>query len=79
MTREEKYDLVNECETYDELADVIEFFGENGVIKGRTREFSSIKMAQACRNFDYMPASILTREFGIRQQAIYIKYYLNKL
>lgn len=75
MTREEIYDKVNRCETFDELADVILAISEDGRIQGRTRDFDAIKMSEVCRNFrDHYP-NLLTREFGIRQQALYISYY----
>ncbi len=76
MNREEIYDKVNKCETLDELADVIlECADENGSIQGRTRSFSAKKMAMFCRGFSLEIANTLTREFGIRQQAMYIVYY----
>lgn len=76
MTREEIYDKVNRCETFDELADVILAISEDGRIQGRTRDFDALKMAKVCRNFkDYDFPNLLTREFGIRQQALYISYY----
>ena len=80
MTREEKYDKVNQTTTLDQLAEVIESFGdENQMIQGRTRVFSAIKMAQYCRNFTIAMPELLTREFGIRQQAMLISYYNNQM
>ena len=76
MTREEKYDAVNKCETLVELADVIlEFADESGYIRGRRREFPAWIMASACRIFKRVHPNSLTREFGIRQQAMYITFY----
>lgn len=77
MTREEKYDAVNQCETLQQLADVIRSFAdEGGMIQGRTRKFNAEEMAAACENYVRIPhKNSLTREFGIRQQAMYILYY----
>jgi hypothetical protein len=78
MTREEKYDKVNQCETEESLkAAIISFADDNGDIQGRSRKFSAVSMSRGLRYFmegDY-PAEILTREFGIRQQAIYVKSF----
>ena len=74
----ERYERVNAAETYEDLALLIEYFAEDGMIRGRTRSFSSKNMAEACRNFDkyylYAP-NVLTRMWGIRQQAMMIRYY----
>lgn len=76
MKREEIYDKVNQCETFEQLALIIESLAdEEGYIQGRTRKFNAKKMAQYCRNFNIGYPNILTREFGIRQQAMYIHYY----
>lgn len=76
------YDLVNACETLDELANVIEnhLADENGEIEGRMRKFDAKAMAEACRTLpEHKQANALTRMFGIRQQAFYILYYDRKL
>ena len=78
MNREQKYDAVNSCDNFKALGDVIEEFADDdGMIQGRTKKFDAGKMAVICRNFSspgVIPA-MLTREFGIRQQAMYISYY----
>tara|TARA_R110000850_G_scaffold90138_7_gene192401 strand:+ start:1815 stop:2096 length:282 start_codon:yes stop_codon:yes gene_type:complete len=72
----EVWEKVNKCETLEELAKVILFLaGENGLIQGRTRLFNAKKMHDACINFVLLPNNVLTREFGIRQQAIMITSY----
>ena len=77
MIREEKYDAVNACKTLDKLAKVIESFAdENGSIQGRTRSFDAKDMALACLRFQTGSKNKLTREFGIRQQAMMIEYYM---
>ena len=74
-----KYELVNNCETLDELADVIlSFADEKGMIKGRTKSFNAKSMSEACRNYSFAIHNTLTREFGIRQQALMILLYSQK-
>ena len=47
------------------------------MIQGRTRKFSAGKMAGYVASVvkEQVPANLLTREFGIRQQALYLAYY----
>ena len=77
MSKLKIYEAVNKCETFEELAKVIESLAnDDGMIQGRKREFNAAKMAEACRSFTTARApNVLTREFGIRQQALYIQYY----
>ena len=78
MTELEKYQSVNECETLDQLAVVIESFaGEDGLIKGRTRNFNAQVMSNICRRYTLVEHNMLTREYGIRQQAMCIIFYEN--
>lgn len=78
MTREEKYDLVSYCETPEGLALIILSFAEDGIIQGKTKNFIAKEMVKGLRGFinGTYPPNVLTREFGIRQQAMYLKYYL---
>lgn len=76
MTREQKYDAVNSCETLLGLANTIRSFAdEDGMIQGRTKKFDAERMARMCENYTVHPRNVLTREFGIRQQAMMIEYY----
>jgi hypothetical protein len=80
MTELQKYKLVNQCETPLELENAIAKFADSeGLIQGRQRKFDAGKMIIGLNYFftDEMPANVLTREYGIRQQAIYLKT-LNK-
>jgi len=80
MTELDKYKKVNQCETLEELANVIESFAnEDGLIKGRTKDFNAELMAGFCRYFKPNMHNLLTREFGIRQQALYILFYDKKI
>ena len=73
MNKEQKYDTVNACETLEELSKVILSFADSdGMIQGRTKKFKAKKMAHACMAMGILKPNMLTREFGIRQQAIYI-------
>ena len=78
MEELEKYELVNKCETIEELVQTIILLSDDmGMIKGRDREFDARQMAENCYlvcNKNYSP-NLLTREYGIRQQALYIRYY----
>ena len=74
MTDLDRFKLVNRCETLEELAAAIIVVadGENN-IQGRLRTFNARLMAENCLFFDTHYSNTLTRSFGIRQQAIYIK------
>lgn len=72
------YEAVNRCTTLTELADIIRSAAEvDGLIRGRTKPFNAEKMAQRCEDFEKQPTNVLTRNWGIRQQAMMIVYYKN--
>lgn len=79
MTELEKYELVNQAESESELADAILKLAdpETGKIQGRAREHDAKRMAERLAGFmeDIFEPNVMTREYGIRQQAMYIKYY----
>lgn len=73
-----KFQRVNSCETISELEQAILDFSdpETGLIMGRSKPFNGARMASYVKlvvNLE-APANLLTREFGIRQQALYIRY-----
>lgn len=80
-TQEERltiYDQVNKCESLSALANAIRSLADkDGNIEGRTKTFSAERMAGFCEIYDdpSVPRNTLTREYGIRQQAMYIIYY----
>lgn len=82
MTDLEKFQLVNSCETAEELTNAIRKLAdpETGKIRGRAREFDSQRMAGYVTFVinEGAPANLLTREFGIRQQAHYIRYCIER-
>lgn len=79
--------MINNCETFDQLKTAISSIGivNNGVIPGKSRDFNAKKMSSSIdiiryrknNNEQYMFKyyMLLTREFGIRQQAIYLHEY----
>ncbi len=74
--RLEIYEQVNKCEDLHTLAEIILSLADtDGQIQGRHRKFNASKMASYCIDYPRLPKNILTREFGIRQQAMYILYY----
>lgn len=78
MTELEKFQKVNQCETEEQLAAIIlEFADETGQIQGRDKSFDAAQMSARVERVikGSMSPSVLTREFGIRQQALYIRYY----
>lgn len=77
MTDLEKFQLINKCDTAEELSAAILTIAENGIIQGRVLEFKASHLAAHVQGViagEVIP-NALTREFGIRQQALYIMYY----
>jgi hypothetical protein len=78
MTELEKYEAVNKCETVEELSEIIlKFANGDGMIEGRIKEFNAERMVEGLKAYmvDEAAPNVLTRNYGIRQQAMYIKYY----
>jgi hypothetical protein len=78
MTELEKWQLVNQCEIPLELENAIAKFADlEGMIQGRQRKFDAAKMIIGLHFFmeSEAPANVLTREYGIRQQAIYLRTF----
>lgn len=75
LSKLEMYESVNKCTTLSELADVIRSFAVEGLIQGRTRKFNAERMALNCESFSAFKHQTLTREFGIRQQAMMLLFY----
>jgi len=76
MTELQKWQAVNRCENGKALHDlIIQFADEDGMIQGRERKFSATQMAHHVHDVmqNEYPNNLLTREFGIRQQALYLK------
>ncbi len=77
MTDLEKFKLVNSCETAEELSKAIIECSNNGIIKGKLIDFDALLMSDRVYRVinENLTPSTLTRNWGIRQQALYIKYY----
>lgn len=79
MTDLEKFEAVNACETVEELSSVVlSFANPVGLIKGRTRYFDAACMANNVKGvvLGSLPPNVLTRMYGIRQQALLLKSYI---
>jgi hypothetical protein len=78
MTELEKFRAVNLCETAKDLTKAIRLIADpaTGKVQGRVKEFDSQRMSGYVSLVvnEGAPANLLTREFGIRQQAIYLRY-----
>lgn len=80
MTDLEKFQAVNVCETTEALKKaIISFADSNGEIQGRRKTFNADRMANKVDGVvnKQLSPNNLTREFGIRQQALYLSYYEN--
>jgi hypothetical protein len=78
MEELQKWQSVNQCESALGLSNLIlEFADSDGMIQGRSRKFNAKEMAE--RVSDVISrgysANLLTREFGIRQQAVYLRSF----
>lgn len=78
MTEIAKWRLINSCETVSDLEDaIIAIANPLGLIDGRARQFDAKYMASwvRCIVNDSCDPRYLTRNYGIRQQALYLKQY----
>lgn len=76
LTELEKWNLINDSSSFDELAFSIRAIAdENGVIAGKSSSFSAAQMITrlAMIKQDH-PLTLLTRAYGIRRQAAYLLY-----
>jgi hypothetical protein len=75
----EKYQAVNSAETFEDLKSAIMVCAnEDGSIDGREQMFDAKRMCEGLDLYvmDLAPPNVLTRKWGIRQQAMYLKYYV---
>ena len=78
LTDLEKFQLVNSCETVVELEKAIHECSNSMLqIEGKTKMFDAEKMISQVSKVvnGELYASCLTRNWGIRQQALYLAYY----
>lgn len=78
----ELWESVNMSETFAQLSEaILKCADDYGNIQGRVHVFKADELAKKClelRDADYKNFNLLTREFGIRQQAIYLDNYKSK-
>jgi hypothetical protein len=76
MTELQKWEAVNQCKNAKQLADLILSFADSlGMILGRDSFHDATEMSNnvmVVMRDDYADR-LLTREYGIRQQAIYLR------
>ena len=79
MEELEKFKMVNESETLEQLSKtIIAIADEKGQIQGKEKKFNAEKMAHCCARYNNVLKNSLTRNYGIRQQALYITKYSQK-
>lgn len=81
MTELEKYEAINKAESASELqAAILQIADEDGMIvsvHGKKKAFDAKELCKAVPLIVYgpYPPNLLTRTYGIRQQALHLKYY----
>lgn len=77
MTELEKYEAVNSAESVEELKAAMRLCADGALIEGRERAFDVERMCEGLDMYinEEAPPNVLTRKWGIRQQAMYIKFY----
>ncbi len=74
-----KFEEINRAETFAQLSQaILNIADRDGNIQGRNILFSAKELSQQClelRDDEHKNWNLLTREYGIRQQAIYLDYY----
>lgn len=73
MTELEKYNLVNNTNTLLELSKAIETIIENTPIEDRDSSEVEERMIDLCVDYEIYKHDVLTKKYGIRQQAFYIE------
>lgn len=77
-----KWELINSCETVEQLQKSIEFIYEGEENIGRSKNLNKSRMIERIDQYikngpSVISPNTITREYGIRQQAMYLHYYLN--
>lgn len=77
-----QWELVNQAETFAQLSQaILEIADKDGNIQGREILFNAKELSNCCldlKDAEFKNFNLLTREFGIRQQAIYLDHYNSK-
>lgn len=79
MTESDKWLTINQCEDYEQLSNAIMAIAEDGRICSNRQDKTFDAEKQVRNAYQVIEVglfpNILTRAYGIRQQAIYIRYY----
>lgn len=78
MSELEKYELINGCEDIESLEQaILKLADEDGRVQGRAQSFNASSMASYVEHVvkGNCVANYLTRCYGIRQQALYLREY----
>ena len=78
MTELEKYELVNAAETFEELIEAVLTVTADdldSLFPGRNVDMTSKHISDRIKSFTMSAPAVLTRKYGLRQQAMYISYY----
>ena len=73
MEELEKHELIQSCETIDEIKDAIEKIGPITFRTGSTKTVEEMKVLVDIA-YKTGPIRVVTRNYGIRQQILYIIY-----
>lgn len=77
MTELQKYELINKCETYEDICKAIDIIWPGDTIEGRNKKFIKERTKMHIKNIiaGNEVASKITRVYGLRQQVLYIAYH----
>lgn len=80
----EIYQRVNQCETYQELQNIISLLGAlnpDDSIMGTSRHFNATTMVENVELVYHRQKhpNAITRNYGLRQQLLYIMFYSSKI
>ncbi len=71
-----KWQLINSAETIEDLKKAITSIAEDGIIVGRRKNFTLKNQLLAVDAIlEGYPFNFLTRNYGIRQQMMYLMFY----
>ena len=77
MNELSKWQLINSCDSVKELENAFDLIFTDSVVAGKKQNHNKELMRMNIKHVvsGDAPASALTREYGLRQQAIYLQYY----
>ena len=77
MTEQEKCELINTAESIEDLQEAVKLIAERGYVQGKKSPKKVLDQVQLIPLVvkNHSNPAYLTRSYGIRQQAMYLKYY----